>query len=107
MYPIYLLQEAEDDLFEIYRYVVSHDSPDKAKRLYENLKETINSLDHQPTRGHIPPELERLNVWEFLEIHYKPYRIIYQIIEKEVFVHGVFDGRRSLQDILLQRLLQS
>ena len=105
-YTVQILAEAEEDLFKIYQYVASHDSPGKAKTLYESLKEAILSLDCQPTRGHVPPELERLDVWEFLEIHYKPYRIIYQILEMDVFVHCVFDGRRHLDDILQERLLR-
>lgn len=105
-YTVQILAEAEEDLFQIYQYVASHDSPGKAENLYQELKKTILSLDCQPTRGHVPPELERLDVREFLEIHYKPYRIIYQIIELDVFVHCVFDGRRQLDDLLRERLLR-
>lgn len=106
MYSVYVVADAEEDIFEIYRYVATHDIPGKAETLFQNLKETIFSLTAQPVRGHVPPELERLKVFDFLEIHYKPYRIIYQIIEIDVFVHGVFGGRRNLQDILQQRLLR-
>lgn len=105
-YTVQILAEAEEDLFRIYQYVASHDSPGRAGTLYESIKETILSLDCQPTRGHVPPELERLDVLEFLEIHYKPYRIVYQILEMDVFVHCVFDGRRHLDDILRERLLR-
>jgi len=82
-YSVSLLEEAEDDIFEIYRYIASHGSPGNAKTIYENLRKRINSLDQQPARGHVPPELERVDVMDFLEIHYKPYRIIYQIIKME------------------------
>jgi toxin ParE1/3/4 len=43
---------------------------------------------------------------EFREIHFKPYRIIYQIIDKRVFVHCVLDGRRDLQELLERRMLR-
>ncbi len=106
MYSVYVLEEAEDDIIGIYRYIVSNDSTGNAVALYDKIKECINSLGHQPARGHIPQELERIDVTDFLEIHYKPYRIIYQVIKMDVFVHCVFDGRRYLQDILQQRLLR-
>jgi hypothetical protein len=41
-----------------------------------------------------------------LEIHFKPYRIIYQIVGRTVFVHCVLDGRRAVQEMLERRLLR-
>jgi len=34
------------------------------------------------------------------------YRIIYEVVESNVFVHCVLDGRRSLQELLEMRLLK-
>ena len=59
-----------------------------------------------PGRGHVPPELERIGVRGYLEIHFKPYRIFYQIAGRKVFVHCVLDGRRALQEVLERRLLR-
>jgi len=42
----------------------------------------------------------------FKEIHFKPYRIIYEIINKKVFIHCVLDERRDLQEILEHRLIR-
>jgi mRNA-degrading endonuclease RelE of RelBE toxin-antitoxin system len=39
------------------------------------------SLADNPERGHIPPELERIGVYEYREIHVKVYRIIYQVLD--------------------------
>ena len=51
-------------------------------------------------------ELSLLGIDNFLELNYKPYRIIYQIIEKVVFVHCIFDGRRDMQKLLQERLIR-
>ena len=107
MYGVYIIAEAEEDIFDIYSFIALNDSKGKSDKLFAKLKETINSLDRQPTRGHVPPELARIDVMDFLEIHYKPYRIIYQIIKTDVFVHCVLDGRRDLQEILQRRLLKA
>ena len=47
-----------------------------------------------------------LVVAEAEEDIFKPYRIIYQIVGRKVFIHCVLDGRRNLQDILERRLLR-
>jgi toxin ParE1/3/4 len=105
-YEVLLTEDAEEDIFEIYNYVSLNDSISKADSLFEKLQETCLSLENYPDRGHFPSELERIKVREFLEIHFKPYRIIYQIRDKNVFIHCVLDGRRNLQDILQERILR-
>jgi toxin ParE1/3/4 len=97
---------AKQDIIDIYNYVVINDSEDNAKRLLANLEKTSLGLEKLPSRGHIPEELKNTGITRYLEIHYKPYRIIYEIIDNVVFVHCVFDGRRNMQEILSIRLLR-
>lgn len=105
-FSVTLIQEAEDDLFDIYGYILNNDSPAHAEYVILKLQEACINLDEMPERGHIPPELERIGTTGFKEIHFKPYRIIYEIEKKTVFVHCVLDGRRDLQDLLERRLLR-
>ncbi|MBN2424485.1 MAG: type II toxin-antitoxin system RelE/ParE family toxin [Calditrichaceae bacterium] len=105
-YEVFLTEDAQEDIFGIYNYVALNDSIDKADSLFEKLQETCLSLENYPDRGHLPPELERINVREYSEIHFKPYRIIYQIRNRQVFIHCVLEGRRNLQDILQERILR-
>jgi len=105
-YEVFLTNDAEDDIFDIYTYVAENDSQIKADRLFEKLKEKCLNLEELPSRGHIPPELKRINVVDYLEVHFKPYRMIYQIVDNQIFVHCVLDGRRNLQDFLLERLIR-
>ncbi len=105
-FTIYLVEDAEKDLLDIYRYVALNDSPEKAEKLLDHLEQTILRLETLPERGHHPPELERIGVREYREVFYKPYRIIYQIMESEVFIHCVLDGRRDLQELLQDRFLR-
>ena len=104
-FNVHVVEDAEQDLFEIYHYVALSGSPLNAEKLLDQLEQAIISLEHMPERGHIPPELKRISVYEYRQIHFKVYRIIYQIINSNVFVHCVLDGRRDLQDLLQQRLL--
>ena len=105
-YDVFLISDAETDILDIYNYVMINDSTLTAENLLRQLKETCQSFSHFPNRGHIPPELERIGIHTYKEIHFKPYRIIYQVAESSVFIHCILDGRRSLQELLEKRLLR-
>ena len=103
---IYIISDAEQDLIELYDYVAVHDSPENAEILIYKIQETCLTLKDLANRGHIPPELERIGVLSYREIHFKPYRIIYQVIESNVYIYCILDGRRDLQELLEKRLLR-
>lgn len=103
---VYLISDAERDILDIYKYITLNHSKEKAEYVFNKIEEICRSLIVLPDRGHIPQELERIGVMNFKEIHFKPYRIIYEIINKKVFIHCVLDGRRNLQEILEHRLIR-
>jgi len=105
-YTVKLVEAAELDLHEIHLYVEVNDSPERADDLLNGLEKTILGLARMPERGHYPPELERIGIREYREIHFKPYRIIYAVHGNDVIVHSVLDGRRDMQTLLQQRLLR-
>jgi toxin ParE1/3/4 len=105
-YQVVILDEAEEDIFSIYCYILKNDSPLKAEFVFGKVEELCNGLQDLPNRGHIPPELERVGMSLYREIHFKPYRIIYEIDGKIVFIHCVVDGRRDLQQLLERRLVR-
>jgi toxin ParE1/3/4 len=105
-YSVVFLPEAEQDLLDIYLYVAQHDAISRAEALLLNLEEKCMYLNENPERGHLVPELKHVHVEGFREIHYKPYRIIFQVTAECVYVHAVFDGRRELQEILERRILR-
>lgn len=105
-YRVFSVAEAEQDLLDIYDYVAAYDSVNKAEELLQRLESACHRLATFPRRGRIPPELERIGVLQYREVFYKPYRIIYEIVRNEVYIHGIFDGRRELQELLQFRLLR-
>jgi toxin ParE1/3/4 len=105
-YKVNLTLSAEEDLFEIYKYVYLNDSQENAEKLYSKLYEKCLTLQKYPRRGHLPAELSLLGINDFLEITYKPYRIIFQVIEKVVFIHCILDGRRDMQKLLQERIIR-
>ena len=105
-YKVFIISNAEEDILDIYNYVLINDSEEKAEYLLKRIEETCLSLKKFPNRGHVPPELERVGVYNYKEIHAKPYRIIYEVTESIVYIHCVLDGRRPLQSLLENRLLR-
>ena len=105
-YRVRLLDDAARDLEEIVDYVASHDSAEKALRLLDRLEEKCESLSTHANRGHAPPELRKIGVSEYREIRLGPYRIIYRVKKREVYVYAVLNGRRDLRDLLQRRLLR-
>jgi toxin ParE1/3/4 len=64
-------------------------------------------MARMPQRGRIVPELKILGVDIYRESIIGPWRIVYRILDLDVLVVAVIDGRRNLEDILLNRLIRS
>ena len=105
-YAVLLAREAEDDLVDIHRHIAASDSVDRADHVLTRIETMCRELGRFPRRGHAPPELERVGVFEFREVHFKPYRILYEVVGERVYVHAILDGRRDLHDLLARRLLR-
>lgn len=105
-YKVIIDPIAKADLKEIFFFVLKNDGPKLANRLLDNLEAICYKLEKFPERGHIPPELKQTGIKNFLEIHYKPYRIIYEVDKNLVYIHSVIDGRRNIEEVLSNRFLR-
>ena len=105
-YKVLIDPFAKQDLKEIFIYVALNDNLMSANKLLDSLEKTCHKLESYPERGHIPPEIRSTGIKKYLEIHFKPYRIIYEIEGSIVYVHSVLDGRRNIQEILSDILLR-
>lgn len=105
-YRVRIIEDAEQDLIDIHTHIARHDSPANADHILDELETLCLRLAELPLRGHVPPELDRIGVTAYREVHLKPYRVIYQIIGQDVFVHCILDGRRDLQSLFERRLLR-
>ena len=106
-YQVFLTDDAAYDLEDIYRYISFHDAPEKADYVLDKIEELFSSLADNPERGAYPNELLAVGLREYREIYFKPYRIIYRVIEQHVYVMVIADGRRDMQSLLQRRLLQA
>lgn len=106
-YTVLLTSDAARDLKELYDYIAVHDSPRKADYVLGQIEKTFSTLYEFPDRGVYPQELLDLGIREYREILFKPYRIIYRVIEKDVYVLLFADCRRDMQALLQRRLLEA
>lgn len=104
-YTVTLTEHALLDLGDIARYIALHDAPAKADYVGRHLDEALASLTTLPERGSHPRELLDLGIRQFRQIHFKPYRIIYRVYDREVVGFIVADGRRDMRAQLARRLL--
>lgn len=104
-YEVLLTVGAERDLEELYTHIAEHDSPDSANHVPDKLTEVAEGLSSFPERDSYPRELLALGIREYRQSFFKPYRIIYRVIGKQVIVYVILDGRRDVQALLARRLL--
>lgn len=104
-YEVLLTAGAEQDLEDIYDYIAESDSPAKADYVLPRLLEAADRLAAFPDRGAHPRELQALGIREYRQTFFKPYRLIYRVIGRQVFVYVIADGRRDMQSLLQRRLL--
>ena len=103
-FKVLLTHAAARDLDELYDYIARHDALRKADYVLEQIEKTLSKLSEVPERGAYPKELLAIGIREYREVFFKPYRIIYRVVDKNVYVLLVVDGRRDMQALLQRRL---
>jgi toxin ParE1/3/4 len=104
-FAVLLTNDAARDLDELYDYIDEHDAPEKAEHVLEQIEKAFSRLSEFPDQGACPRELLAVGIREYREIFFKPYRIIYRVIDKNVYVLLIADSRRDMQSLLQRRLL--
>jgi toxin ParE1/3/4 len=104
-HAVLLTAGAERDLESIYDYIAECDSPTKANHVLDRLTQVAATLANFPERGSHPKELLALGIKEYRQVFFKPYRLIYRVIDRRVYIYLIADGRRDMQSLLARRLL--
>src|ERR1035437_5526571 len=82
------------------------DNPEGAERVLDDIRRTASRLTRFPYRGRIVPELKEHGIASYHEMIFAPWRIVYRIEGGAALLMAVFDARRNLEDLLLERFLQ-
>ena len=98
MYKITYLQNAFDDLDEIYLYI-SLESIKYADKVIDDITNSIERLSEFPYIGTLAKNNLNLEV-DYRFIILKPYIIFYRIIGNEVVIYRILHGKRYYQELL-------
>ncbi len=104
-FAVHVTSAAAGDLEEIGDYIAGKDGPRRAQSVLIRIEQTVQALSALPERGSYPRELLDFGIREYREVFFKAYRIIYRVVEGEVYVLVIADGRRDMRALLERRLL--
>lgn len=104
-YQVFLTLHAARDLEELDGYLAQSESDAKADYVLSKIEAVLQRLSESPERGTRPRELLTLGIGKYRQVYFKPYRIIYTVRGKEVYVLLIADGRRDMESLLQRRLL--
>jgi len=104
-FEVWFTEGARRDLEDIHCYIAQSDSPGNADHVLGKLQEVCSELASFPQRGTYPPELVALGIRDYRQVAFKPYRVVYRVIDRRVYVYLIADGRRDMQALLARRLL--
>ena len=104
-YEVLFTAGAEQDMEALYDYVAEYDSPTSADALLDKLLHGVGSLATHPERGTYPRELQSLGIREYRQIFFKPYRLMYRVINRQVIIYLIADGRLDMTNLLTMRLM--
>ena len=104
-YQVLLTQGAEQDLEALYDYIAEFDCLASANSVLDRLSRVVSDLAHFPERGSYPKELLALGIKEYRQTSFKPYRVIYRVLDRQVLIYLIVDGRRDMQSLLSRRIL--
>ena len=105
-FEVLLTEGAEQDLESIYDYIAQFDCAASADYVLDQLGSVIESLATFPERGGHPKELLAVGIKEYRQTSFKPYRVTYRVMGRQVVIYVVADGRRDMQTVLARRLLR-
>ena len=75
-FNVYFTDDAEEDLNEIYRYILHNDSSENALYVIKEIERIIRSLEEFPERGTVPNELSEIGAVSYTHLTLPTKRIV-------------------------------
>lgn len=104
-FNVFWSKNAANDLEAIISFI-SENNLNEAFVIYSEIRKAASELAHFPARGRFVPELEKFGIKTYREAIIKVWRLLYRIEGTTVYILSVFDSRRNIEDLLLDRLLK-
>ena len=104
-FEVRMTADAVRDLEEIVDWIALHDGAARAQHVLDRIQAAVEALGRFPERGPHPAELIALGIREYRETFFKPYRIVYYVDGRRVFISLVANDRRDFEALLARRIL--
>ncbi|WP_322015011.1 type II toxin-antitoxin system RelE/ParE family toxin [Paraburkholderia sp. J12] len=104
-FAVVLTAGAEQDLASLYGHIAEFDCVANADYVLNRLTTVVADPSRLPERGHYPKELAALGIKEYRQVSFKPWRVIYRVLDRQVVIYLIADSRRDMQSLLARRLL--
>jgi len=105
LYAVEFAAVAERDLLAIVEFIAVDDSV-AALRVLDQIESRCAALKKMPERGRVVPELAAFGIYTYRELVVAPWRVVYRVSGTTVSILAVVDGRRNIEDVLLDRLIR-
>ena len=108
-YRVVFTDAALQDLDEIADSISNLHSVRQALYVVREIRKRVETLKVFPDRGTHAPELVDLGAggnMDYRQLHWKPYRIVYFVSSRVVYIMLVADGRRDMPALLMRRLVR-
>jgi plasmid stabilization system protein ParE len=108
-YTVLILDDAEDDLWNIHAYIQSQFSKPLADKIYQEIRDGILLLEDKPNLGTVIPQLAALGMNGYRHmVVLKKNRVVYELDKenKRIYVCLICNDRQDYETVLRRRVLQ-
>jgi Plasmid stabilization system protein len=105
-FAVHMTKMADRDLKETIKYFAGKYEFQAAKDFLDAVESAVSSLEKYPFRNPVPDELKEYPDNSVRETLVFSHRLIYRVVERDVFVLFVPHGKRSIEDELVKRALR-
>ncbi|MHB8455784.1 MAG: type II toxin-antitoxin system RelE/ParE family toxin [Acidiferrobacterales bacterium] len=104
-FEVLLTEDAQPDPGDICSHILEHDGEAKVDHVLKKIDQALEKLAQNPQRSSHPKELVALGIRDYRQIFFKPYRVIYRVVGRLVYVLMLACGQRDMQTLLAHRLV--
>lgn len=104
-YQVQVLAYAKDDYREIRGYVKRKFGDQVWMIVEADFKKMLRQIAEMPFAGSVPEEIDAIGLIQYRQRLVGKTRVIYQIKEKEIFIHMFVDTNRDFSTLLYDRLM--
>lgn len=97
--------DAEDSFNDILEYIIQTTGRESAENIYQRVVTAVERLAAAPLTGKIVLDLKDIGIDDIREIREGPWRIFYRVKDDGVFILTVIDGRRNIQELLINKVI--